>query len=1459
MAKAIASKSNDRQRLSPGGSLEPGNTMLLRDYHGPRLNTSRALVSQFPDTNIRRNWDNYYAHLPYNVPNASVLDDPRILPGLRNEAKRNHADLHNARNFAETIMMAEIRSRNVFNLVEIAPGSSHRRRREQLINWERAFKTDPSYTVPPTYKYLQPHLSAYDYKYLRGSRKFKDVNQGLVRMERFSEETVANTQNLPKGAYFLGNVCYYLNKQEWLAISESAVMGIYVHCMFTKSAQGCRKGVEWTSKSGQYTFMFDDNSAWSHAIDWLERLQLTTKAKLLWEEQYDSDLHHELWYIAPKSVVDFMDYDQAPIGYISPDTLLERDDDFFSPTAPTATRGPSPKPGPIIPRDIPSTCMPGFPSQVAVNLPQEPQRQQAQTTQPSPVSPPPPIQTAQTPQPPVQQNHQLTPEPAVQGPVQNPQPPPVVPEPPQTLGAALLGLWTALVCLAGVVLNGIPFMDVLSSLRDGFTRKWETEWRPFSDVSHYIHPKSGTTEEQLRQEFPSEEERTIANKIINISLVQTDPITRASHLQTLSRTNDQSAANVVDIAMRCEPHIRRARERLNGEGGEFISRLQVSALLGVLFSIWCCFEIGGKLVSWPLAFSLALLELLRAIPLCVGTPILGLGVSWCINKKRFVPALLLTLFTVLYCVPNPASWSSRHPFPSEPEVINEPLPEVVWRAYAEAVIVSVIGWPALLFSIFADIVVWKSVSFPAISIHMTTYASSRTRFSWLSTLVCGYFHAMYNIAAFNDYYRLALFSCICPVLVVFLNREYKWGCFCGIVVLVAYLQMSISLNGGFDVGAETLMDDVLEDTCYYYCPGWLADVRVAMLERLGNERIWEWWTGVFLGYDGDTAETCDFMRTQFSEDQLRRLGEAFWSLCYGNTFQPAQYVHLAPSLFIVTVWSFTRSWGRAVSPLIDLYSPSPYRGLEIAPVCMGNTSMAVRPGAKGKAPMGKCGQNSIGYQLAGPRLSMVTISSHKGCSCNTWRAMVHRMAGLPKRYQNAPSDVLNDNDAVSTNFRRVWREILPRLKRGVPQQPDARAHPSFLTHWEWDRRYPRALANKLRVAYVIGSESTTYSTFVKKEKLMLSRLVDAHIDPLLWEHSVDGFVNSTLNDPRGISVPPPAQRYANGPEADFYNKTIMRKFNGQVFYACGSTPEVLGRWSEWVMANFDWGLSVMGDDVVYLRNGPLGWSATSLDISRYDQHIRQCHLKASFSYMRFVGVNLLRRNMERSCFPRKYHVKHPFEDGYLMVHATRASGDPDTISSNSLITIAIAWWAAEGNHDMSQAFYDCGFIVTGGTKPFVSGHWDFLQKIFYPANTSWGGLYHPAPKVGRFVARAFWSSVPYAPVNRPAYCRGVALSLQKDFNHVPIARALVERILYLTEGKTPIFDAELKRSMEFGNFSKEMSHLNPAVYTLFEERYGVSKADCDLVESRISKLSWDEFVDDPKTREIWERIVTIDM
>lgn len=466
------------------------------------------------------------------------------------------------------------------------------------------------------------------------------------------------------------------------------------------------------------------------------------------------------------------------------------------------------------------------------------------------------------------------------------------------------------------------------------------------------------------------------------------------------------------------------------------------------------------------------------------------------------------------------------------------------------------------------------------------------------------------------------------------------------------------------------------------------------------------------------------------------------------------------------------------------------------------------------------------------------------------------MGGTPKRYQNDPAQVDNDADEVSHNVQQLWQRMSSKMMGGSLGAPITRHRSVQLTRQQWGRRYTAKQARRMHDRWLISDGSDCYSAFVKAEKSMLHDLSPPDLrNPLNWGVTPWGATANapSLSDPRGISVPHVAKRYKLGPEADKFNKTLMHMFRGQVFYACGSTPEDIGRWAKWIMDNHEWGLSVMGDDVLHLFKRDGVWYVESLDISRYDMHIRRAHIMITTSVMASLGLHKLSQDLRRMSLKRQYIVSGPEQRGTLTVKGTRASGDPDTISSNSFITMLVAWDGKLRNISLKQAFWDAGFVVTLEEDTFESGKWDYLQKLFYPADTVEG--FRPAPKIGRFISRAFWSRTPYTAKNRPGYCRGVALSLEKDFHHVPIASALIQRILVLTTGVTPKYDVDFKKALEYGHFARERANRSDAVYEFVQNRYGLTRSDVHIMEERISHMNWDEFIDDDATRHLFSKLL----
>ncbi len=1529
--KTDKGKEQDKSLKSSGGQTPYYSIHSVKDEWAKPW---KQLISRFREIPTKRLWHRYTAPLPYGVSGQQISPDCRVEKPRTVRKMNNHPLSHALRNEAETIMMAEIRSKEVLTLVEIAPGSGWMRRKSQLKTWANSFISDGEYGAPPAYRALQPHLSLYDKKHLE---VMKDTMDGFVDMRFLGRKTVKDIEKLPKGAYYLGNVAYYLSEVEWMRINEHATMGVYIYSLDVQTPMGRNGEVEWNrDTAGCVMFKWDDGGIWHHRTDWLDRLVLSTPARHVWGAT-DNGVTHNLWYLIPKTILGFKEVEENGVGYVGlemssegePTTdygssssvtpcnsEVEDDEDQekhsleqkileleliiaqYKKAYPTAapnspsTMGnaswgtPPPKP-PRAGRHTPST--PTSPT----NPPTNGGGSSGNNPPPLPPSGPnPPPPPGNNPPPPPPPNNPPPPPPGPvpgPGPVNPPQPaqPAAAPPPPPLPG-------TITITFPNIHNYLPPLFGQLPALYDGLYRKATTEWRPFTDMSHYIWPKSGETQRQLDLEFQDPVEREMAKTFINVALVEADDKHTTSYIQTMARAHNYNAADFVDIAARCRPHITRARERIRGHDDVVLIR---NLALAAFFSIFVSTALSAPfiltLLSYIQTFFYAFVEIAAFVPGFVSGPFFGVAATYCYNKGRWKTAICCFVALLLTSYAAPALWSTRQVtmeyyingfarLPPEMErmekmhgeamqgVQNDLYkyalgPEATVQLMVESLIVCLFGVFGVIVNVVGDMTTWHTFSPSAVLVHFSMYgAVSMPGLLKYPLIVLMFFtHVLHNASLATTSLQLWCMVTAVNFAVSFttIRKHWSFGIIVGAIGLCFVVQFfSYQVYYGVEqqntLRTESIM--LLADVFDGLGLKRARDLLYVQVPEIAVKRLYAEVMASHENAEPALIHACKVMRDVFTNQQVQTHGPEIFKKCFAITLYTSQPM----SAFFLTVWTLQKQSWRSISPLYDLHHPSANRGIEIAPLCMGNTTKEVRPGAYGEPPNGHCSQTSQGYFLNGPRLSMATVGCHKSCTCNTWRAMVHRMAGVPKRYASNPYQVANDNDTVSRHMRGVWRDMQNRVYQGVEQWQDKRDWPYKLTYWQWEKRYPVAQGEKLRMAWLCGSQSKTYSIFVKKEKLVLSNFIDnVHADPSVWGSYPEGFASTSPNmsDPRGISVPPPARRYECGPEADYYNRCLMRLFNGQVYYACGSTPEKLGLWAEWIMSTHMWGIAVMGDDVLVLEKINGVWVSTSLDISRFDQHIRKCHLSVSFDLMRHLGCRKLEHWMRKMCLPRKYTIKSPIKDGSLEIEGTRASGDPDTISSNSLITILIAWHAKINGIDLRQAFWRSGFVVTGGQSVFNGGNWDFLQKVFYPAITKSGATYHPAPKVGRFVARAFWSPIPYAHYNRPAYCRGVAMSLAKDFHHVPIARALIKRILELTEGADVLLDRDTKRAMEYGLYSKEASQLSPSVYRIFEERYGFGKSGCDLIEEEISRLEWDEFVDTAQSRQFWEAIVRADL
>lgn len=584
---------------------------------------------------------------------------------------------------------------------------------------------------------------------------------------------------------------------------------------------------------------------------------------------------------------------------------------------------------------------------------------------------------------------------------------------------------------------------------------------------------------------------------------------------------------------------------------------------------------------------------------------------------------------------------------------------------------------------------------------------------------------------------------------------------------------------------------------------------------------------------------------------------------YGNT--PSVFQASWATEFATYVGLLSAPRSTPVTPTADLLSPSSMPHHCVYTVCDCRSPGQSRPGAIIALPYHPCSNKSPCYAVMGPRCRQATVYSFHGCSNNSSVALLNRMAGIPAWYKVAgrSADWLDvpgrPSDDPVTQFYQALSDDLINEICFCPKGTLRFKHRRYITisRDEWlQKKYTNEVAKAMLQDWLMTDDDSmpqAYEMFVKSEKSVLLASDDLN-DPTLW-HLEDGVLSceaADLPDPRGISVPHTSLRVDLGPIADAFQSRTLARFSGQVILAIKMSAEDLSDWVAWIKSHFTWGLAVVGDDSFLIEFDQGEWWVTFLDIKRYDMHIRLVHLQHSWRIMRRWGFNHLADHLKQRATVRTYILKGGKSGGVAVFAGTQASGSPDTLVTNSIGPISIIMYAKKHNIPVLECFDRSGFIVTGGRGHLTDTNWDFLQKLPYPVE---GGIKF-APKIGRFAARAFWTR---AAVKDPlAYARGVALGLEKDFAHVPIARAITARVIQLSEGLKPQYCWNEISQVSHKSYATTKASAIDSTYEFVCDRYQITRDQIDRIEVHIATWNFTKFLDDVEA-EAWLKILQVDL
>jgi hypothetical protein len=129
-------------------------------------------------------------------------------------------------------------------------------------------------------------------------------------------------------------------------------------------------------------------------------------------------------------------------------------------------------------------------------------------------------------------------------------------------------------------------------------------------------------------------------------------------------------------------------------------------------------------------------------------------------------------------------------------------------------------------------------------------------------------------------------------------------------------------------------------------------------------------------------------------------------------------------------------------------------------------------------------------------------------------------------------------------------------------------------------------------------------------------------------------------------------------------------------------------------------------------------------------------------------------------------------------------------------------------------------LVTEVRTPYTL---EFCSGLFYPFEN---GSHVFGPKVGRVLAKTFYSRTSYNRTKQLRWVRGVCKSLEKASSMVPVLRVIVRQLLHLTAGHVIIHDKQTIRHFETVHFHEADS----ATMHFVEQRYGFTQAQVLALE-----------------------------
>lgn len=423
---------------------------------------------------------------------------------------------------------------------------------------------------------------------------------------------------------------------------------------------------------------------------------------------------------------------------------------------------------------------------------------------------------------------------------------------------------------------------------------------------------------------------------------------------------------------------------------------------------------------------------------------------------------------------------------------------------------------------------------------------------------------------------------------------------------------------------------------------------------------------------------------------------------------------------------------------------------------------------------------------------------------------------------------------VPTVYRScICNEVLAVNNRGLLDRgDDASYEPFWLAAWQWYQdcptirtskikpipfqiwvlRYPGVKQIALQAAYHNFQAITNMRDILpKKSFVKRENAVNMHVAP---DNAVDK-TDAALDDPISLSDPRLIQgcldehKVRLGPWMVAFSKALAAEWCGNIqgqrrnyYYTSGSDANAVGHWYKQCSRAVD---RILHMARILGLNWQVVWD--ELDYGRFDATNNRPCLDYSSNIYRRHGIT----KKANAAIEDQKRVKGCTAHGVqYSIEATNASGGDDTSTGNTKRNQAakaaairlIAIWSSHaflGDDSFGPIIYDADACtpqdiynamhqITGrcaGFRPepkLLTNKWDgtYCSSRFWPAEVHGKNTYILGPKIGRVLAKTFYSIRCLNATEARRQVRGIALGMVNDVAHIPILRVLIPRLLEIT-------------------------------------------------------------------------------